>query len=375
MEVTFETAALQDAVKKASRIAPAKGPAFDKYAGVLMEVKADPMEDHTVTIRATDGNIFYREWVEPVYIDGDKDTTWRIPAQLLAQLLATYPTKQGSQTVLADEPESNRITVACSNSRAVLALLKEQYFPQWDEFDATNLATVNGFAARLNQVSWAVDSKSIPICGVHINGKHMIATNRYRIARVECEVPVSDPITVPASILAPVMRQMHDVKLGVYNRQLYMMPDDATQIIATTYAEAFPPMKKAMNATYEQTIRVSAEDLRTVLSRMPLVDQANRLPRLDLTIGDERIYVQLVATTGDEIEDQLDIIGQACHDDQTFHFVPSNLIEALANTPNDDIEISYSLSNPSQPFYVRGGSGYEAWIAGRAKNPEGTGGH
>lgn len=367
--ITFETATITDVIKKASKIAPTKGPAFDKAAGILMEVRPNDPEAQ-VTVKATNTDIFYLEWTNSLAVEGDEDWVWRIPSQLLAQILSSFPMGQNSSVEL--KQVQGRLQIVCGKTRATISLMDPGYFPQFDPFDPSGLQEVKGLAARMTQVAWAADKSTVPMNGIYLDGSTAVATNRYRLARVPLEAPFSEPVTLPQDVIAPLMKETVDAMVGVFNGKFYMMPDDDTQIVANVYAAKFPDVKRALNPQRPAFVEVLKDQLADSINRMMLLVASDRYPRLDITFGDERIHIALRAEGTGLIEDQIDVDGQAVHEDFTNYFDPKNMLDAIRNCPNSKLKIGYDASNARVPFYIDGGSGYEAWVVPRAKTAPGA---
>jgi DNA polymerase III sliding clamp (beta) subunit (PCNA family) len=247
------------------------------------------------------------------------------------------------------------------------------YFPEWEPFDTSGLQEVKGLAARMNQVAWACDKGRVPLTGIYLDGATAVATNSYRLARVPLVAPFSEPVTLPQDVIAPLLKETVDAMVGVHDGKFYMMPDDDTQIIANTFATKFPDVSRALNPVRPNIIELDKEQFADSINRMMLLVSSDRYPRLDITIGDERIHIALRAEGVGVIEDQIDLDGQAVHDDCTNYFDPKNFLDAIRNSPNTKLKVGYDTEKSKMPFYIDGGSGYEAWVVPRAKVAPGSG--
>jgi DNA polymerase III sliding clamp (beta) subunit (PCNA family) len=236
------------------------------------------------------------------------------------------------------------------------------------------MTEVKGLAKRMAEVSWACDKgNSPPLTGVHVDGDRLIATDKYRLATVECVVPVDQPVTVPLDAVAPILRMARDVQMSIYNGHLYLVPDDGTQIISICYEEKFPNWAAVARTDQECFLKLSAARLKEMLDRASVVIKNERFPKLIITLGNERLHMYLRSQEV-EIEDELELDGQAIHPDIQIGMAPRNLSDALANSPNDQIEIWYFLNgSDKRPLRVAGGSGYTAWVMPRVDLPTPSG--
>ena len=359
MKVTFENATIADSVTKASRVAPTKGEAFDKASGILMSL--DPV-DNTVTLRSTNLQVFYLEVVDAVEVS--EEASWRFNAQLLAQVCNSLPIGSGKNVTF--EQVENEVHVKSGRTVAKFRLMDHTYFPDWKPFDPDKLEMVPDLGARIKQVEWAAfDDTEVSIAGIHLNGTHVIATDRIRLAMAPCEAePITRPITIPAGILSPVISNLRDVAVGIEEGMFLLMPDTSTQIRCRIYDKEYPPVTKALESReWPDKLSVRKSALLEIIERAALFAQRDRSPKMTFIIGKSEIAVMCsdadLGLLGDAIE--LDS-GQADHPRFRIQFTPRNLTEAFMAAPSDTIEIYYDQSDSHFPFKIDGGSGYTALV-------------
>jgi DNA polymerase III sliding clamp (beta) subunit (PCNA family) len=366
-KITFETATLADAVKKAHQVAPSKGSAFDTAAGFVMEVNPSPMP---AIFRATNLEIFSMEWVDVVEVEGDA-AKWRIPSALFNQVVSSLPIGTGKKVVLEEVTKGfqTQLHLTSGRTKAKFNLLDVEYYPSWDAFDPDDLFTVKDLGGRIGMVDWAASKADIPINGVHLNGKHAIATDRYRLAAAPLELSsFLEPVTIPAKILTAILRQTGEVSVGRDGNQFLIMPDEHSQIRSVIYAETYPGVSKIMERTeYAETIDVRKDPLLEMLNRASGFAMGDRIPNLKMFIGKEEIAVMMTQEEVGLLGDVLEVPGQCQHDRVTIHFTPKNLIEAVTNVPGDLLKFSYDPAT-MKIVYIDGGSGFQAWVMARAEN-------
>jgi DNA polymerase III sliding clamp (beta) subunit (PCNA family) len=369
VKATFECATIQDVVAKAAKIAPTKGATLAQAAGLLIQLR--PNEEPNCIVKATNTSVWYTEWTEAVEITGFDDVDWRVGSQLLAQLLKTFPMAQGA-TCTFEVTDKEPGLLAIKNQRSVtkLHLLDSQHYPKWEAFDPEGLKVAKDFAARMTQVGWAVQSTAsgtdtIAMSGVYVDGTSLNATDRYRLARVPCEVPIDKGVIIPPQLVDPVLKNTSDVRVGVAGGKFYLMPDESTQIVATTIDAAYPPIEKAMRREFPYWLDINVPQLKGMIDRMMLMAGSDRFPRLDLTIGNERMHLKLLVEDAAESQDELPLDGQAIHDDYTIFYQPKILLSCLNAAPGDQIKLGYDPTKPRAPFYILGASGFESWAMPR----------
>lgn len=361
----FETATLADCIKKAARVAPAKGQAFDKAAGILLEVSPDQ-----VTVRATNLEVFYTEWIDPVSVEGTG--TWRLPAQLFASVLASLPIGTGKEVTL--EQNDRALKLAAGRTRAQFNLIDPEYYPVWLPFDPDELTTVPEMGGRIGQVSWA-SSKNVteaPLCGVHFNGDLAIATDRYRFCVAPLHVAgLQKPVTIPGSTLSQVLSNTGEVSIGFDDRQMLILPDEHTQIRCITYEQSYPKIDRVMKRDHPCQITCRKSELLEIVNRALNFTGSDRTPTMRVYLGQEEIAVMMANTEIGLLGDVVEVPGQATHKRIEVKFTPKNLTDALSNAPNEEVTLCYSTEKIGN-FRIDGGSGYEAWIAPRADTGAGS---
>ena len=362
-KITFENATIRDVIGKAARIAPTKGSAFDRAAGIMIEA------DHgasTVIVRSTNTEVFYMEVVDAVSIESDiGGIQWLIPNLLLDGICAKLPIASGA--VISFEEKQNQVTLATGRMRANLRLLDHQYYPQWEAFDPGSLSPVSDFGARLQQVQWAASRVAPPpMSGIHLDGKIAGATDQFRVALTPCDIPqLYQPVTIPAATFTPLMKSLGEVKIGQEDGQILVMPDDATQVRAVIYPQSYPAIQKVFKRDETNVVLVKKEYLLDMIEQAMVIGARDRTPLLKVIIGLEELAILMEDQEMGLIGNVMEIGGQATHDRHYIGFTPDNLTAGLRASPNDDVTIYYHAGLPMKPVRLDGGSGYEVLIMPR----------
>lgn len=359
--VTFENGTIRDVISKAAKIAPTKGSAFDKAAGIVMVV--DPANDQVV-VKSTNIEVWYMEIADTLSIEG-APVMWRVPSQILDGIASKLPIASG-KTVTFDDSEG-RLKIESGRMRARLGLLDPTYFPRWDAFDPEGLEEVSGFGARMDMVQWAAAQQGEPpMTGVHFTGTHVVATDRFKIAIAPCEAPpIYKPVTIPAGIFTPLMKTLGDVAIGVSGGELLVMPDDSTQIRAVIYGHEYPPVINVLKRNEPDSITFKRTSLLECIERAMVMGQRDRTPCLRIIIGKEEIAVFMSDKEVGLLGDVIETPGYAAHKRVTIGFTPGNLTGALNASPNDQVTLHYWSDSPTKPVRLDGGSGYEVLIMPR----------
>jgi DNA polymerase III sliding clamp (beta) subunit (PCNA family) len=365
-KVTFETAAFADSIKKAELVAPNTGEAFDKAAGIVLELKPDSSDDPAL-VRSTNLDIFRTEWVDPITISGTP-TIWRLPSKIFTQTVSSLPIGTGREVSLEEKQSGMQRYVLLKSGRtqARFQLMDEQYYPLWAPYDPAVLSSAVDLGGRIASVEWAAAKSEVPIAGIHFDGTHCIATDRFKIAHAPAEIPtISKRITIPAGVLSQLLRQTGEVRIGIQGNFFLCMPDEATQLHSIIFAEEYPNTASVRRPQHTHSVQVKKKLLLDLLNRVFNYTQGDRDAGIKFFIGKEEIVCTAVNNEVGAIKDAIEIVGQALHDRMEILFTPRNLIEAIEHAPNEDITLGYYDGHPYKPFYVDGGSGYESWIMPR----------
>jgi DNA polymerase III sliding clamp (beta) subunit (PCNA family) len=358
----FEVAGLADAVSKANRIAPTKGAAFDRAAGIVVEVNPDAL--HPVIIKSTDLDVTYHQVVSVLDM-GDEKVTWRVPAQLFNGVMSTLPIGNSSTVRLADNGDGH-LYFLCGKTKAKLRLIAGEY-PHFTPFDADNLATVPGLARRLNQVSWATDDNRTQVLGgIHMDGEYLFACDRQNMAMVPCKVPVDRPVTAPLSDIASLIKNTSEVAMRAGTKHLELMPDAWTQTTCVLYAADYPNVKQLMKSNQTGQILVVSEALVAALDRMLVLVKAERYPTTTIKIGDGSMYLEMEVPDVGKIADEIEVQGGETHDPFIITFSPDCLKSALAASGREKTTIKYGPTNLS-PIIVEDDNQFLALMMPRQK--------
>lgn len=365
--ITFETATIADAVRRAAKIAPGKaGQAFDKAAGLLFEI--NPGSEAACIIRATNLDAFHTELVASVHAEGEP-ARWRLPSTLLANVIGGLPPKSGATVRFTQV--GTKVEFQQGRLKGTVMLMDEATYSDWDMFDSSTLKTVPTLGGRIAMVEWAASGDGLPpMCGVYLDGKYAMATDRYKVARVPLEIDLVKPILVPAGILGTSLKAMGDTGVGVSDTQLLLAPDDYTQLTTVLYDSQFPPVQVVFNTEYEEEVEVNRDAFIALLQRAGQYAGADRNPSVRTYWGKGELAVFMenseIGTIGDIIE-----LPTATHKRIQIGFSPKYLIDALTHAPDSKVKIKYHSTpeNTCPTIYIGGGSGYECWVMKRKIMP------
>lgn len=367
-KLVFETATLADSLKKAFACTPKKGAAFDKAAGIVFEF--NPTDLESLTIRATNLDVFYMEWVDMISCEGDdKQVAWRFNSQLISGVVGSLPIGSGKTVTL--EEKDGQVHLSSGRTKCKLFLQSMDHYPEWGAFDPDTLTATQGFAGRMEQVEWAVDRADQILCGVHFDGEFAYATNKYQLAVSEIKIDLPEPVTLPSGILSSVLSKTAEVLVGASGHQFFIMPDEHTQIRTVIYAGKYLNTSRVMSQEKSSSIKFPKTPLLEMIIRALNFAGSDRTPTMILYIGGEELAVMMSNEEMGMLGDVLEIPGQAVHKRLMVRLTPEYLMEALNHCPNEEVTLGYDKNKPSEVLRIDGGSGYRAWVMPRTERQNG----
>lgn len=367
--VVFETAALADSIKRAAKIAPTRGAAFDKAAGIIFQI--NPAELESVTLKATNLDVWFMEMLDVIECGGTL-VQWRLPSVVFANTIAALPIGSGKTVTMEDESYPGIVLISSGRTKLRINLIKSDAYPHWEAFDDALLEKVSGLGGMLNRVSWACSKREVPFTGIHLTGHDLVACDRIRFAKLPCEVPLDRPITIPFSALGDIMGTESEIRIGVSSNQLLLMPDESTQVRAVIYEQNYPDVSKLLERHRNKPnhIIVPKALLTEAIKRAEQIVRVDRTPKLYMNIGNQLIHLYMADKSAGDIEDVIELPGQCQHEYIKLIFTPKNVSDALDSCPGDQVTIGYDASNPNAVMHLDGGNGYEAFASPRKETGE-----
>lgn len=368
-QVTFDAATLADAVGKAARVAPNKGAAFDKAAGILFEV--DPTTG-LVDIMTNNIDSTYRQRLHVTDAKGDI-VKWRIPSAMLAGLVAQLPMGTGATVKFVDRGDQ-AIRIVAGSVKVKLTTIDPDGFPKTPAFTPTGMSEANDFAKKVAQVSWACAKDNSILSGVHVDGKFLIGCDRQIAALIPCEAKVDEPVTVPLGILSNILKQATDVAIRVEDRKLLIQLDAESQATSNIIEGAYPKVDALRRTDYSGTAMIPKTAFVESLERLLVVARTERLPACTLTFTPgltRSLVLDLETDDAHRIQDTIDVGGDF-DDPFKVGFNPQYLLSGINNSKAEMVKFEYGTTDPSKiaraadlPCRITDESGYECLIAVR----------
>jgi DNA polymerase III sliding clamp (beta) subunit (PCNA family) len=334
----FDAATFADALNKASRVAPNKGAAFDKAAGIMFIVTpGSPM-----VVYATDLDTTYRQEVPMLSCEGEA-AVWRLPSALIAGTVASLPLGEGSVVKLANRGD-NWVYVQSGEFTAKIATLRADDYPSLVNLDLSipPMSAAQEFASKVAQVSWAVaKSAGSSLGGVYIDGSRLWATDKYVLASVPCEVPLPDPVVAPLFTLGGLLANATDVRLRANDRRLEMSLDQETTATSRLIDERYPDLAPLLRDEFFGEVEFSRSEFLERIDRI-LVLATGHAARLGLLIdGDsQQIVFDMDIDQVGRMRDSIPFTGDFTEKAELF-FDPTRIRNAVDGSKARRIKVQF----------------------------------
>lgn len=367
--LTFEVPVLSDALQKAAKCSPTKGPAYDKAAGIVFESRPEEKE---VVIKATNLDVTYEQVIPVVAATGDP-AVWRIPTTVLVPLITSLP-MSGNHVELIDNGLDPFVRVRSGKTVAKLSLFDQgESYPIFPKVSRSGMLDVPDFANRIEQVGWATDNKDgTIISGVYIDGKNLVATDKFVLAAVPCPVPLDHPVVVPVFTLGTILKSSSHFMVKAVGDKLHMSLDPETVASATIIQGAYPEWWRITRDEFAGTVTVSRQGLLDALGRMAAVIRGEKLPAISLSFNGNQMVKELVLdmeTDKDRMRDTVDCMSDDWDENLDVIVNAGYLRQAVEGARSEVVDISFGkpggnvVANKKVPLRVLDRKwNYNCWI-------------
>lgn len=366
--VTFEVATLADALGRAKRIAPLLNANTGNTAGILLEIRPDD-EEEPVLVRATDGDIFWDNWLMPVEVTGP-EATWRFPANHFADLVGSLPIGMDKTITLTAKDRATMCGLQASKVKAGIPLMRGDTYPIWEPFDDEYTFEVEDLGEKLAMISWAAvsDQKVTPWSGVKFTGKHIIATDTRRFAAVPCEIPLDAPVTLPVGRFAQLVKNVGSVRVGVHRGQFLVVPDEYSQLRSTTYSKGIPPTERIMRDDYEYSVVLPKDEVADAVRRIGQVADRVKAPGIYVSLGEGQVEFAVDGGAEGWAREEIDA-PEADHPVISIKVLTALFTDAIVRGQGEKFTMQYDdEAQKAKPrLHFTSSKGYQVWM------PEQTG--
>lgn len=347
-EVEFSSADIADAIKRANIVAPTRGRELDMYKGFIFDL--DP-EEKVVRLRVTNGELYYTEYLYPTRIVADGPLTWRVASPSTHGIV----TNLAPSSIVTMKDEGGKLRISSGRMRAATPFISSGDYPHPDAFmyELQDMQTLSGWGARMDTVGWTVSPENLPPrCGIYMSSTHMCATNSKVLARIPNEFVLPegrDFVVLPYKYLAGVLRNLHEVQVGIQGGNLVISPTEDIFIKCSLFEDKFDPVDTIMDKTHETELTFDRDAMLAVLSRVTTIGASDRQVTLEAWIGGGQIALCIRdRISAEEIEESLDVEG-ADHPVKKFMFSVEYFMDTVSKMTSPQVVMDYS---PSKPYAI-----------------------
>lgn len=335
--VTFEVSTIVDAIQRAARVAPTKGSALDKAAGIVIQGDPHALGD-PVTVMATDLDVSFRTTITALEM-GTEPFMWRLPSTLLNGIMGTLPIGGGNQMLMLQH--NDEVRFRAGKTKAKLNMIMGNY-PLFAPFDASAHKPATGLAGRLKQVAWAVNNRSVDILsGVHLDGEFLYGCDRTRLALVPCVVPVDRPVTAQLTAVASTLRNTSDVGVRATETKLELSPDNHTQVTSRLIEGDYPNVRRIMRDDYTGEVTIQSDVISSVIDRMMVLAKNERSTATSIIIGDGHMEMSMDSADVGTVVDEFEVVGGETGEPFRMKFDSASLRSAINASGRPQFKIRY----------------------------------
>lgn len=365
--VEFTNATLADAIKRANIVAPTRGRELDMFKGFVIDL--DPDEE-SVTLRTTNGSLYYTEFLYPTSIECDKAVSWRVASISTHGIVSNLPV---TGTVKFKD-EGGKLRITSGRMRASTPLIRGGDYPDQDQFmyEPEGMYPLKGFGEKLDLIGWAVSPDGLPPrAGVYMDSEFLCATNSRVLARVPNEYKFADDrknIVLPYALVAPILRTIEELEVGVLGNNLIISPTEDIYIKCSLFEDRFDPVNRIMEKEYPESLTFDKEVCTGVLSRVSKIGAADRQINLDVYIVGDLMTLSIKdRDSAEEIEESMTLAVEAEHELAKFMFSLEYFTDAVSKAPGKEITMHYDPNKTNSVVKFSSDHGYEACVVPRVE--------
>lgn len=359
-KITFETASLADAFRRAQRVAPARGTLLTQLGGFMMEVGSS-----RVLLRATDGDVFLSQFLDPHGIDGPQ-ATWRIPSQIATKIVTSLPAGRGQEVIVTGDGSS--ITLEQGSMKATIGLMDHTLYPAFRPLPIPDAAQrVDGFGTLLDRVAWAADRReSMANSSILVTEDQLVAATMNGVALIPhppLALPSGDSLVSLATV-STIMAHMPDVALWLDETAMYLAPSPDIQARCRLWNESFPSYRKATDHRFAASVLLPSEDVSAILTRLrAVVEREKDTSHVWILVGRGEVVFRAADSDGTAaVSDTLALLpGMATHEPVTMRVAADVLSAALGKAPGQQLALRYDMAGGTT-LRIDGEGGYSCWI-------------
>ena len=325
-----------------------KGIATRSTLPILSGIYLDAHDD-TLTLQATDLELSIQYSVSALIEETGKAV---VPGKLFSEIVKNLP---DAAVHVAAEDDSAVIT--CDTASFSIKTLDAEDFPGFPHVDVQQEVSIpfTQFASMVKRVARVVskDESRAILTGVLITLEDttlkMVATDSYRLAITEAELPESSAEEFQAVIagsflqeISSLPRSEDDLKLALAENQIVVTYHD-TVFINRRLEGNFPNYRQLLPDSYATRVSMDVGHLVAGVKRTSLLGQTSSPVRFDINIASQTVQLSAVAQDVGSAQETLSCEGEG--EDVEIAFNYAYVLDGLSsvNTDNVFLEVQSSM--------------------------------
>lgn len=337
------------------------------FKGFVFDVYPD---EEYITLRTTNGLLYYTEFLYPQKVECDKATSWRVASNSTHGIVSNLPVS-GTCTF---KDEGGKLRITSARMRSSTPLIRGGDYPSPEDFmfEPEGMFTMTGFGAALDLVGWACSVDGLPPrCGVYMDEEFLCATNTRVLARVPNKYEFADGrknVVLPYAQIAPILRTIEELQVGVLGNNLVISPTEDIFIKCGLFEDRFDPVNRIMEKEYTHSLSFEKDLMTGILSRVSKIGAADRQISLDVYIvGDIMTLSVKDRDSSEEIEESLSLGMGQDHEMVKYMFSIEYFTDAVSKSPGKSITFHYNPGVPKSIVKFTADGGYEVCVMPRVE--------
>lgn len=319
-------------------------------SGIYLDARGD-----SLTLQATDLELSIQYTVSALVEEEGRSV---VPGKLFSDIVKSLP-----DAAVHIEFENDAAVVTCDTSSFSIKTLDAEDFPGFPHVDVQQELSIpfSKFASMVKRVARVVsrDESRAILTGVLITFEtgqlKMVATDSYRLAITEAELPDASPDDFQAVIsgsfmqeIASLPRTEENIKLALAENQIVVSYQD-TVFINRRIEGNFPNYRQLLPDSYTTRVKMDVDKLSAAVKRTSLLGQSSSPVKFDLNIDSQTTLLSAVAQDVGSAQETLTCEGEG--EDVEIAFNSAYVLEGLSSVETDQVFLE--VQSPLKPGIFR----------------------
>jgi DNA polymerase III sliding clamp (beta) subunit (PCNA family) len=354
---TVSAALLHEALMRANKVAPTKGAAHDRAAGIQIEFRVD--EAH---VRATDLDVTFYQKIPVEQVS--EECTLRLSGVVPPFVASLSMDKNQVIRFFRDDRKKIIIQYMKTRTKATIPQIEGEY-PEVPWYDYEEMSDAAELGAKVSAVSWATEGDAQGVLSaIKIDGGWLEALSSRNAARIKCDIEAEATVYAVLKTLVPLIKSGSRLRMATTKEgRVIVALDETCQVTSTTVLGQWPNLVERLEKfEFPNTVTIRKMRLAEALGRVLSFVRNDRLPKVMVTLTKDSIDVVLRGTMNGDVQDSCAIANRTgSTEDVVFFFNPTWLLEAIETFPGASVLVEFN--GPLQPIRLSEPStSYEAYV-------------